>query len=71
MPFVSEKQRRWMWANMPELARRWTEEYGSQPVKQVKPVRPVKPVKPVKPAEERIAIALLRARTRTAGQTRS
>lgn len=24
MPFKSEKQRRWMWANKPELARKWT-----------------------------------------------
>lgn len=23
MPFKSEKQRRWMWANKPELARKW------------------------------------------------
>lgn len=26
MPFKSEKQRRWMWANKPELARKWTKE---------------------------------------------
>ena len=31
MPFVSERQRRWMWANRPDIARRWTEEYGSKP----------------------------------------
>jgi hypothetical protein len=58
MPFVSERQRRWMWANIPEVARRWTQKYGA------KPVKPVKPAKPVRPAEERIAIALLRARAR-------
>jgi hypothetical protein len=23
MPFVSEAQRRWMWANKPDLAREW------------------------------------------------
>lgn len=23
MPFVSEKQRKWMWANEPEMAKRW------------------------------------------------
>lgn len=33
MPFKSEKQRRWMWENKPELAREWTERYGSKPVK--------------------------------------
>jgi len=26
MPFKSEKQRRYMWANHPRLARKWTEE---------------------------------------------
>lgn len=26
MPFKSEKQRRWMWANKPELARKWAKE---------------------------------------------
>ena len=26
MPFKSEKQRRWMWANDPEMARRWEDE---------------------------------------------
>lgn len=26
MPFKSEKQRRWMWANNPEMARRWEDE---------------------------------------------
>ena len=30
MPFQSEKQRKWMWANKPEMAREWTEEYGSK-----------------------------------------
>lgn len=28
MPFKSEKQRRWMWANEPEMARRWSDEEG-------------------------------------------
>lgn len=23
MPFKSEKQRRWMWANKPKMAKRW------------------------------------------------
>lgn len=35
MPFRSEKQRRWMWANEPEIARRWTSEYGSKVVKRM------------------------------------
>lgn len=29
MPFKSEKQRRYMWAKHPEIARRWTKKYGS------------------------------------------
>jgi uncharacterized Zn-binding protein involved in type VI secretion len=33
MPFRSEDQRRWMWANKPKMARKWTEEHGSTPVK--------------------------------------
>ena len=27
MPFKSEKQRKWMWANEPEIAQRWEEIY--------------------------------------------
>lgn len=30
MPFRSTKQRRYMWARHPEIARRWTEEHGSK-----------------------------------------
>lgn len=30
MPFVSEKERRWMWANKPKIARRWAHEYPGQ-----------------------------------------
>jgi hypothetical protein len=26
MPFKSERQRRWMWANNPEMAERWARE---------------------------------------------
>jgi len=33
MPFKSESQRRFMWANMPKLARKWTKKYGSKPKK--------------------------------------
>ena len=32
MPFRSEKQRRYMFANHPEIAKRWTDEYGTKPV---------------------------------------
>lgn len=32
MPFRSEKQRRYMFANEPEIAERWTRKYGSKPV---------------------------------------
>ena len=31
MPFKSERQRRWMWANKPRLARKWAHKYGSKP----------------------------------------
>ena len=30
MPFESEKHRKFMWAKHPDIARRWTEGYGSQ-----------------------------------------
>ena len=30
MPFQSEKQRRYLWANEPEIARDWTNTYGSR-----------------------------------------
>jgi hypothetical protein len=30
MPFVNEKQRRYMWANHPEIARKWQEEAGDK-----------------------------------------
>jgi len=31
MPFKSEKQRRYLYANEPEVAKRWTDKYGSKP----------------------------------------
>lgn len=42
MPFRSEKQRRFMYANHPDIARRWTSEYGSsiQPSK-MKSMKPM------------------------------
>ena len=30
MPFQSEKQRKYLWANEPEIAREWTDKYGSR-----------------------------------------
>jgi hypothetical protein len=30
MPFKSTKQRRYLWAKKPELARKWTKKYGSK-----------------------------------------
>lgn len=32
MPFRSEKQRRFMYAQHPEIAKRWTKKYGSKVV---------------------------------------
>ena len=32
MPFRSEKQRKYLWMNHPEIAQRWTAEHGSKPV---------------------------------------
>ena len=31
MPFQSEKQRKYLWANEPEIAKKWTKEHGSKP----------------------------------------
>ena len=31
MPFMSKKQRGYMWAREPDIAREWTDEYGSKP----------------------------------------
>ena len=36
MPFRSAKQRRYMWAKHPDIARRWTKKYGSKVVKSKK-----------------------------------
>jgi len=30
MPFRSEKQRRYLWAKHPNIAKRWTKKYGSK-----------------------------------------
>lgn len=39
MPFRSEKQRRFMWARHPEIARRWTKKYGKRIYKRKKKKR--------------------------------
>lgn len=31
MPFKSERQRKYLWANEPKLARKWTKKYGAKP----------------------------------------
>jgi len=36
MPFRSIKQRKYMWAKHPKLARKWTKKYGSKVVKKRK-----------------------------------
>jgi hypothetical protein len=36
MPFTSEKQRRWMHANQPAMAKRWEAESGSKTKKRRK-----------------------------------
>ena len=33
MPFKSEKQRKYLWAKEPEIAKKWTKEHGSKPKK--------------------------------------
>jgi len=36
MPFKSENQRRYLWANHPEIARRWAKKYGSTPKQMIR-----------------------------------
>lgn len=31
MPFKSERQRRFMFANLPKIAKRWAKKYGTKP----------------------------------------
>lgn len=33
MPFKSEKQRKFLWANYPALARKWSDQYGSKAIR--------------------------------------
>ena len=39
MPFKSKKQRRYLWAKKPVLAKKWTKKYGSKIVKKKKNVK--------------------------------
>ena len=60
MPFRSEKQRRYLWANEPKIAREWTEEYGSKPVKakigKYQDLRhPEHDIKPVEHMEDKVS----------------
>jgi hypothetical protein len=36
MPYKSEKQRRWMWANRPDIARKWKKKGHDKVVKKKK-----------------------------------
>ena len=40
MPFKSEQQRKFLWANHPEIAKRWTEKYGSKPRPSIESMKP-------------------------------
>lgn len=42
MPFKSEKQKRWMYANKPEMAKEWSDKYGSKPKKTSKKAKKTK-----------------------------
>lgn len=33
MPFKSKKQMKWMYANKPEMAKKWSHKYGNKIVK--------------------------------------
>lgn len=39
MPFASAKQRRYLWSKRPDIARRWTDEYGSAVRKEQRPMQ--------------------------------
>jgi hypothetical protein len=45
MPFKSEKQRKWMWANDPKMAARWENEAKSDKEKKRKPATKRRAVK--------------------------
>lgn len=42
MPFQSEKQRRYMYAQHPDIAKRWSREYGDEPKPKAKKLKKVK-----------------------------
>jgi len=44
MPFRSERQRKWMFKNKPELAKKWSGKYGSKIVQKKKKKKKVKEV---------------------------
>jgi hypothetical protein len=46
MPFVSEKQRRFLWKNHPDIARRWTAEHGSKPIGKKHRLKMKRPARP-------------------------
>lgn len=56
MPFKSEKQRKKLWRDEPEVARKWTKKYGS------KPAKPKKGVKYKKPTKKQVAARKRRAK---------
>lgn len=35
MPFKSDKQKKYMFANMPKLAKKWSKKYGKKPLNKV------------------------------------
>ncbi len=39
MPFKSEKQRKYLWKHEPEIARKWTNKYGSSIATKAKKAR--------------------------------
>ena len=50
MPFKSEKQRRFLWKNHPDIAQRWADKYGSKPRKGKPPAKSKK--KPASPRKQ-------------------
>ena len=48
MPFRSERQRRYLWKFHPDIAKRWSDEYGSKPIKKKGGVKVKKKVKTLK-----------------------
>ena len=38
VPFKSEKQRRYLWKNNPEIAKKWTKKYKTKPIAKKKKI---------------------------------